>query len=491
MSSGPSRSSGSPLRIGTRLTLWGTLISLSVCAIVCVVLYAALDMLLHREVDGFLEGEVQEFLVILREEGNASLDRVQDDVRRELSSRPRSDLTFRLLDLTGKLILSSDPHDPLAGDGNMDVSSVPGDHSLCFDTIATDEPHRSIRVCSQRTSLLQRGDCIAQATYLLDNLHASLATFRAFCLGALGFAAGLSVIGGRILARKSLHPVQVMATAARRIGGEDLSRRLLRNGNGDELDHLAAVLNEMLERIEAMFLRIQRFTADAAHELRTPLAALRGNAEVALCRNSSDEDLRNVLEEAIDTYDRLSRIADDLLLLARADTGHDFLQPEPFHLNTAVSDVADFFAPLAQERGVSLEWEDDGAVELVADSSRIRQVLSNLLDNAIKYTPAGGRIRISITVVAGMVKLTVSDTGSGIKSEHLPHVFDRFYRADAARSRGVGGSGLGLAICRTIAQAHGGTIDITSDPGEGTTITVSLPLSHQSAAQPVGSQENL
>jgi heavy metal sensor kinase len=450
-------------------------VTLLVCAVLCCGLYLGLSVSLHREVDSFLEGEVQEFLATLREEQDDSLAAIEHDVRRELGSRLRRDLTFRLLDGSGRVVLTSDPVDALPDpwpgpEPRKQTAAVPW-----FDTIQTGGMDFPVRVCSQRAHLPGRGEYVAQATYTLGGIAASLTTFRRLCIGAMVLAAGLSLIGGRLLARSILRPVHRITVTARRIEADNLSRRLNRTENDDELDRLAAVLNEMLERLERQFKQIRRFTADAAHEFRTPLTALRGTAEVALSGEATEGELRGVLEASIEEYDRLSRIADDLLLLARADSGRPFLCRQRFSLRAAVQDVVDLFAPLAQEKGIALVFTSASSVEIDADGGRVRQVISNLLDNALKYTPTGGRITISVGQSDGTVALTVADTGPGIPMEHLPHIFDRFYRADEARSRGSGGSGLGLAICRTIVEGHGGTIDARNG-AEGSSFTVRLPL---------------
>ena len=231
----------------------------------------------------------------------------------------------------------------------------------------------------------------------------------------------------------------------------------------------------MFARLEKQVDQLRHFTADAAHELRTPLAALRGAAEVALSGQRSAEEFRTVLAESIEEYDRLARIADDLLLLARADAGQDFIRQAPFRLDVALHDVVDLFAPAADERGVKLALSECEAAWIDGDDGRLRQMISNLLDNAIKFTPASGSVSVMLVAANGAAELTVRDTGSGVATEHLPRVFDRFYRADRARVRKDGGAGLGLAICQTIVAAHNGSIDISSEPGDGTTVTVRLP----------------
>jgi len=457
--------------LGGRLTALATGITLAVSLIVCVVLYIGIRFSLYREVDGFLAGEVMEFRTILSAvEGD--LVHVQRRIRAELGSRQRGDLAFRLLAPDGSVLLTSDTKSTLP-----DSWPIPPQRPTesFFRTEHSSTSGAPTRTCSQWVTSPDGTTRIVQATYLLDQVNASLSHFIRVCAAALGAAAILAMIGGQILASRGLRPVGKMATAARRISVENLAERLERSGAGDELDRLAQTFNDMLTRLEKQVTQLRQFTADAAHELRTPLAALRGNAEVALSGRRSTDELRAVLAEAIEEYDRLARIADDLLLLARADARQKLIRPARFRLDRAVVDVVDLFSPAAEERGVSLTLSDCNEIWIDGDDGRLRQMLGNLLDNAIKFTPAGGTVRVSLSA-NGVAELTVRDSGVGIAPEHLPHVFDRFYRADRARTHDGGGAGLGLSISRTITEAHGGNIRLISEPGDGTTVSVRFPV---------------
>jgi heavy metal sensor kinase len=459
--------------IRARLTALATGITLAVSLLVCAALYLGIRYSLYREVDAFLAGEVMEFRAILSEAG-ADLEDVQRRVRAELGSRQRGDLAFRLLDADGHVLLTSDTTNALPDPWRISRQR-PTD--LLFRTERNAVTGAPTRTCSQWVAAADGSTRIVQATYLLDQVNASLNRFLQVCAVALAAAAVLATIGGRILASRSLRPVGRMATAARRISVENLSERLERSGTGDELDHLAETFNDMLGRLEKQVAQLRQFTADAAHELRTPLAALRGIAEVALSGGRSADELRAVLADGIEEYDRLSRIADDLLLLARADAGQEFMRRAPFAFDAALADMIDLFSPAAEERDVTLTLAGCDEVRIDGDGGRLRQMIGNLLDNAIKFTPPGGLVRVSLVASNGAAELTVRDTGVGIAAEDLPRVLDRFYRADRARSRENGGAGLGLSICRTIVEAHGGTIRVASKPGDGTTVRVTLPVS--------------
>lgn len=461
--------------IGTRLTLWGAGLTTLLITLVSAFLYAAIDISMRAQIDSFLEGEIHEFMLLVQEHPN-------DDAylaayfQEELGVRKRNDLGFRLIDVNGSVFVSSAAHDVLAGHWTAPASwYTEAPHVLC-ETMQPPAAMYAYRVCSFRTETGDGRACTAQSSYLLDQMTASLARIRRVAAVILFVAPFVAVGLGGFLARRSLRPVREIIRCARGIGVYDLRSRVPLSGSGDEMDQLAETLNGTLDRLEATVREIQRFTADAAHELRTPLTALRGTAELALLRERSPEELRQTIAESIAQYERLQRIADDLLLLARIDAQEAILRNEPISLDTVVEDVRDLYAPIAEDKGLVLEVGNPGGAIVHGDGGRLRQVLGNLLDNAIKYTPAPGRVTVSVTRGRGAATIMVTDTGVGIPAADLPRVFDRFYRADPARSTSSSrGSGLGLSICRSIVEAHGGTIGIDSTPGKGTAVCVTLP----------------
>lgn len=293
----------------------------------------------------------------------------------------------------------------------------------------------------------------------------------------LGFPASLLVagIGGCVLAKKSLAPVVAMSNQAERISARNLHDRLIVRNRSDELGHLARVFNDLLSRLDRSFESMREFIADASHELRTPLSIIRGEADVALSQERSAPEYREALATIQDEAKRLSRIVDDMLALARADAGERPLQIEEFYLNDLVEDCYRAAQVLAVPKRVHLNLTPTPDTAFRGDEDLLRRMLLNLLDNAIKYTPAGGSILLELLCEAASVKIIVSDTGIGIPAEAAPHIFERFYRADRARSRAEGGSGLGLAIAKWVAEAHKGSIGLTSSPGHGSKFTVSLP----------------
>jgi heavy metal sensor kinase len=287
----------------------------------------------------------------------------------------------------------------------------------------------------------------------------------------------LAGIGGLLIAGRALAPVDTVTRLARQISAEDLSGRLNLDLPDDELGRLARTFDEMIARLEGAFRRQRQFTGDASHELRTPLTALKGQVEVALARPRDPAEYQAVLAGVNEEVDRLIQLVGSLLTLARADAGEIGLLREPISLGDAVEGVVEQLEPLATQRGIQLIEEPGPAVTVDADESLVLQLLLNLVDNAIKYTPDGGAVRVGWSADSGSAFVTVADSGIGIDAEDLPHVFERFYRVDKARSRAEGGTGLGLAISRWIVEAHGGEIGVTSTPGQGSVFTVRLPLS--------------
>ena len=291
-------------------------------------------------------------------------------------------------------------------------------------------------------------------------------------------AAAAAVAGGYFLAGRALAPIGAMAQRAARISADNLGERLPVENPDDEVGQLAAVFNEGLARIERSFDRLRRFTTDASHQLRTPLAAIRSVGEVALggggdvgAAAAHREAIGSILEEV----DRLARLVDSLLVLTRGgDLARPYLRPERIDLVPLARDVAELLRPLAEEKGQTLSFEDGGPVLAEADRATLRQALVNILDNAIKYTPAGGRVRVAVRRgESGAPLIEVADTGPGIAREHHDRIFDRFYRLDEA-GQPAGGTGLGLAIARWAVELNGGRIELESELGRGSTFRLIL-----------------
>jgi heavy metal sensor kinase len=299
----------------------------------------------------------------------------------------------------------------------------------------------------------------------------------------------LGVAGGLFLAGRALDPVdRIIRTADSIRAGSDLSRRLDVAHTSDEFGRLAATLDGMFERLEAAFSRERQLNTDIAHELRTPLAAVMIQAEVALARCRAATDYRQSLQKIHDNASRLASLVDQMLQLARAETGQERLAHEQVDLSELAAELVNSMRPLAEPRGVQVTLVAPAPVLVEGDQLRLTQVLLNLTDNALRHVATGGTIELRVHDPDKSAVVQVIDSGAGIPPEHLAHIFDRFYRVDPARDRDSGGAGLGLAITSWIVQAHGGSIDVHSEVGVGTTFTVCLPRASDSSvpARPVG-----
>lgn len=449
--------------IRVRLTLWYVALLALILLAFCAFLYLSLSRALHDEVDRGLADEAQRTL--------DTLDIQDGSVR--LGDAPDGSAA-------GTLIILTDPA------GRPLHANAPAAALAPLVAVAPEGagPHlATVRLGDEEWRVLARpvvegGRTVAVLRVARSEQGVETALDRLLLLMGLAvpLTLALAVAGGLFLASRALGPIDRITRAAARIGAEDLSRRLALPASPDEVGRLAGTFDRMLERLEEAFARQRRFTADASHELRTPLALLAGRAEVALDRPRAPEEYREALAGVRDDAARMARLLGELLTLARADRGQDALAREPVALADLVADTVAALEPLAAERAVALAAGPLAPCVVAGDQTRLTQLLINLVDNALKYTPAGGRVTVGLAREGDAATLTVADTGIGIAPEHLPHLFERFYRVDAARSRAEGGSGLGLAIADWIARAHGGRIAVTSRVGVGTTFSVSLPL---------------
>jgi heavy metal sensor kinase len=304
----------------------------------------------------------------------------------------------------------------------------------------------------------------------------SLRTGALATLAINSAALTLLLVGSWLFSRRLLAPVDRMARQLEEIDEGKLGTRIPETDVGDELGRLVAVLNRMLDRLEQAFEAQARFTSDVSHEIRSPLTALRGQMEVALRKERDAPEYQQVLRESHEEVLRLQRLAEDLLSLAQADAGALEAQRVPVALGDVLARSVDRQRAAAASKGVSLQLHVAAPAEVIGDPDLLGRLVDNLLDNAIRHNPAGGTVDITLEPVSGRATVAVCDTGEGIPPEHVPHVFDRFYRVDRARARATGGIGLGLSIARQIAVLHGGDVRVDSTVGEGCVFVIDLPL---------------
>jgi heavy metal sensor kinase len=305
----------------------------------------------------------------------------------------------------------------------------------------------------------------------------TLASFRTYLLMFAPLVLLVAASGGYWLSRKALSPMDALARTARAISGANLSSRVEKLNTGDELQRLSDTLNEMLDRIETAFLRVTQFTADASHELRTPISLVRTEAELALRRSRGDAEYKEALRHILLEAERTTSLIEQLLSLARADSGRETLNLRPVTLAEILYGVAEGWRPVASLRNLQFTATiDEKEFSVLGDETALRRVVDILLDNAFKYTPSPGTVTLSLEQKGEHAVITVRDSGVGIADDEQSNIFERFYRVDKARSRALGGAGLGLAIARWIVLQHHGSLAVESRLGEGSTFHVVLPL---------------
>jgi heavy metal sensor kinase len=292
------------------------------------------------------------------------------------------------------------------------------------------------------------------------------------CVGGAILLVGLA--GGWWLAGRAIRPVQDITAAAQKISASDLSQRINVAETESELGRLAHVLNSTFARLDAAFAQQQQFTSDAAHELRTPVAAMLTQIQSTLTRDRSAPEYQETLEACGRSVQRMRRLIESLLELARLDAGQESMKRMTFDLSRSASDAIELVRPLAESRRIEILAELTPA-SCIGDPERFGQVLTNLLTNAVNHNRESGSVRVETGRKGDFSFVRISDDGPGIAPEHLPHIFERFYRADSSRTAGRGGAGLGLAISKAIIEAHSGTIEVSSELGKGTIFTVRIP----------------
>jgi heavy metal sensor kinase len=327
-----------------------------------------------------------------------------------------------------------------------------------------------IRVATIREKIFTYfvGYPLADLRDLLDNLYLIF-------LILIPTAVTISVFGGFALATRALKPVDNITRSARRITAENLDQTIPHKNVDDEIGRLTVTINEMIHRLHQSFAQVREFSADASHELRTPLTIIRGEIELALRSPKSPEEYRWVLESTLEEILRLNAIIDNLLMLAKADQGGYHANLSEVDLKTLVDELYEDSEVLAQSKNIQVVLRTNAPITIVGDRIRLRQLFLNLIDNAIKYTPEGGMVTLSMDSQDGFAVFEVEDTGIGIPASELEKIFNRFYRVDKARSRELGGSGLGLSIARWIAELHRGSLSVQSQLGKGSTFRVTLP----------------
>jgi heavy metal sensor kinase len=454
-----------PLNIRWRLTLWNVLGLAVVLGAFAALAYGLLAHAHYERIDRGLQGEFRELEQdqLLTDEGRGRLRHwIAEAKEHENVFCVVYDAHGEVVERTAELAADSVPPAPQGASGGQQV------HDATVPIVGRQRVLAgSLRWGNRPVTVVLMAP--------LEEVDRELALVRTALLLAVPITLAVAGAWGYLMARKALAPLEQLRRSTEEITASRLDRRLPVANTHDELGRLTQTVNAMIARLERSFAEIRRFTADASHELRTPLTVIRTEAEVALSKPLEPDDVRNLLGSILEECERLTRLTEQLLQLAREDAGVARVQPEVLDLTAVVRGVVEDLRPLAEARGLQFHAEVNGALPTRGDALRLWQVFLNVVDNAIKYTPAGGNIEVLAGLSGQECVVTVRDTGVGIAPEHVPRVFDRFYRADKGRSREQGGTGLGLSIAHSIVAAHGGRMDLASTPGKGTTCTVRLP----------------
>jgi two-component system, OmpR family, sensor kinase len=473
------------LSLRIKLTLYYLAILSAILFFFAIAVYAYVSRSLLITIDESLTYQVRKIERNLRQEsGGVEPGAGDENSERLLELRPH---VMQIIDDNWKITDQeyASPNDHLGVDVN-ELSRLAVD-APNYKTVKTQDGELLRVVTLRAKNPYGSGTYFIRLGYSLNTFQK--ATRRTLIL--LGVAIPLALLlgsyGGLLLANQALRPVDRMTRAAEHIAAGDLSERVPEPARMDEMGRLAATFNDMIARLQAAFERQKQFTSDASHELRTPLAVMRGDIEITLRRERSAEEYKRALTSNLEEIMRLSRLVEDLLMLARGDTGRIELRCEPVDLNDLCRRMAEYIAPLADQRDQMLIYEpptgaETAPVVVSADILRIKQLLLNLLDNAIKYTDRRGRVALGLKVEEKVAVISVTDTGRGIPPEDLPHIFERFFRRSAKTAdRTAAGFGLGLSIVKWIVDSHGGRIEAKSEVGKGTEFIVRLPLLNSGA----------
>jgi two-component system heavy metal sensor histidine kinase CusS len=462
-----------PLSLAARLTAWYAASALTLLIAAVSFLYWALVANLDREDDEFLADKIHVLRTLLRE--RPATDFLREEVEWEPAARRYGQVYVRILDADGRPLLETpgmaEPLPPTAFPAAVPAAADPQAGA------EVDTPgDRSFRLIAARAVLGGgEGERILQVAFDRTHEEHLLARYRRALWLALGAALVLCLVVGYRIARRGLRPLAEVTETARRVRSSNLRERITDGQLPAELSVLAGTFNEMMDRLEDSFQRLARFSADIAHELRTPVHNLRGEVEVALGRPRTDEEYREVLSSCLEECARLSQLIDSLLFLARAESPGTLITREQLDVGRELEGVRDFYEATAFEAGVKLQVSAPPGLGAALDRTLFQRAVGNLVANALAHTESGGTITLSACREGAGLNVEVADTGSGIAPEHLPHVFDRFYRADAARTSETGRVGLGLPIVQSIAALHGGRAAIQSTVGHGTRVTLAFP----------------
>jgi heavy metal sensor kinase len=451
-----------------RLTLWYAGIFAIFSSIAFLLFYTLITSMLQERIDQDLLGQAQRFSVLLAIEG---LDAVNGNAVIEAQAAGVKKVFFRLLNLNGEVFSSSNMSywkdiavNPKAI-GELLRSQTP-----IIETIAISNRSEEVRILYAMIS----PTTIAQVGQAMETQSRFVDAFKKIFVATMTLLIVVAVAVGWFMARRAVAGVEAVTRTARKISEGSLQERVPVKATDDEIDQLATTFNQMLDRIQVLVTEIKGMNDNIAHDLRSPIARIRGLAEVTLTTGKSPADFEPIAASTIEECDRLLDMINTMLTISKTEAGLERVSRDEVDITALVHNACELFEPLAEEKNVALSCRGPEETRISGDTRMLQRMLANILDNAVKYTPSGGEVEVSL---AGNEKneiiISVRDTGIGISEADLPHVFERFYRCD--RSRSQPGTGLGLSLARAIARAHGGDVTVTSTLDQGSTFAITLP----------------
>jgi len=461
-----------PKTLAARLTIWYSLLSSLSFLVVFVLAYLLVSTLLLQQVDDDLVEDIDEFNMMYRDLGSVGM---WEQLEQEVTTDGAQNLFFQLYTERGELIRQTNDNAwrgmPIIE--NLSSALVDGGEPLLrtLNLEQQEYPARSLYGVLQGPN----GNSILQVVETLEERSEILELLLTVFFVSLPLFLILSLTAGWYMSHRSLAGVEEVTNTAIDISNGAINQRVGLGDRGEEIDRLAATFNSMLDKIQVLIKGMREMTDNIAHDLKSPLARIRGMAETTITGEKSDNQYQLLAGSTIEECDRLLHLINTMLDLSETEAG---LSPsmEPLNLTSLVNDACELFQPLAAETNIDLVCECEAEIVIDGNKAFLQRLIGNLLDNAIKYTPSGGKVTIQQQTADNDVLIQVADTGTGIKEKDLPKIFERFYRCDLSRSKP--GSGLGLSLAAAIAKAHFGSISVTSTPKKGSLFTVKLPLSN-------------
>jgi heavy metal sensor kinase len=461
-------------RTDVKITLWYIFTFFISVLIIFGFLYLRLKHQLIKEIDRILHDEADELSEIVSQDPTGG--GIIKDFESGVALRTYYPIYFRVLKADGSLFYISKHFNEIQyNPRDKSMSNLKEGNEIWEDvrSLGRRRTFRMIHFPMYKEGKLAYVIQVATHTHFVRK---SSSDFEGNLLAAFPIVLVLGSLGGWVLARRSLAPVGYIASKARSITSSNLDERLVTRGTDDEMDHLIQTINEMIARLESSFKRISEFTADASHELKNPLCALKGEAEVLLSKKRPAGEYEEGLAHFIERFDHLNRMINDLVILSKFDSSQIELERVPLRLDLLVRDIGNLFQVLAEQKKITLEMNSIQEAMVLGDKGRLQQLFTNIIDNAIKFTGEGGKIQVTVERDNEAVQVLIKDNGVGIPEEEQEKIFKRFYRVDKSRSKETGGIGLGLSIAEWIAHAHHGRIEVHSELNRGSTFTVYLPI---------------